>query len=60
MSDIEHELEDELHRVLDPMSAMPIPPRRSAKRSNRSQWLNCNCFEDIPTKLFLGLKFKMF
>lgn len=29
MSDLERELEQELHRVLDPIAARPIPPRRS-------------------------------
>jgi len=28
MSDLERELEEELHRILDPMTAQPIPPRR--------------------------------
>jgi uncharacterized membrane protein YgcG len=31
MSDIERELEETLHRVLDPMVARPIPPRRAAR-----------------------------
>jgi hypothetical protein len=35
MSDIERELENELHRVLDPISSMPIPPRRAAARGRR-------------------------
>ena len=30
MSDIERELESELHRVLDPVSGIAIPPRRAA------------------------------
>ena len=29
MSDLERELESELHRVLDPMASHPIPPRRA-------------------------------
>lgn len=29
MSDIDRELESELHRVLDPVASMPIPPRRA-------------------------------
>jgi hypothetical protein len=29
MSDIERELEETLHRVLDPISARPVPPRRA-------------------------------
>lgn len=29
MSDLERELESELHRVLDPIAARPIPPRRA-------------------------------
>ena len=29
MSDLERELEQELHRVLDPIAAAPVPPRRS-------------------------------
>src|SRR5439155_14689280 len=28
MSDLERELEQELHRVLDPIAGLPIPPRR--------------------------------
>src|SRR5579872_310367 len=31
MSDFERELEQELHRILDPISAQPIPPRRSSE-----------------------------
>lgn len=31
MSDLERELEVELHRVLDPVAAMPIPPRRTVR-----------------------------
>ncbi len=31
MSDLEAELEQELHRVLDAVSARPIPPRRSGQ-----------------------------
>ena len=30
MSDLERELETELHRVLDPLAALPIPARRQA------------------------------
>jgi hypothetical protein len=30
MSNLERELESELHRVLDPISSLPIPPRRAA------------------------------
>jgi len=30
MNDLERELESELHRVLDPVSSLPIPPRRAA------------------------------
>ena len=33
MSEIERELESELHRVLDPLSAQPIPARRLSGRS---------------------------
>lgn len=31
MSDLERELESELHRVLDPVSSLPIPPRRAVQ-----------------------------
>ena len=31
MSDIERELEAELHRVLDPVASQPIPPRRTVQ-----------------------------
>jgi hypothetical protein len=31
MSDLERELERELHRVLDPVSARPVPPRRAVQ-----------------------------
>src|SRR6266851_2631163 len=31
MSDLERELADELHRVLDPIAARPIPPRRAVQ-----------------------------
>ncbi len=30
MSDLDHDLENELRRVLDPLAAAPIPPRRAA------------------------------
>ncbi|HET7420529.1 MAG TPA: hypothetical protein VFL27_09120 [Candidatus Dormibacteraeota bacterium] len=33
MSDIERELELELHRALDPIASMPIPPRRAVVRA---------------------------
>src|SRR5882672_354380 len=41
MSDLERELEQELHRVLDPLAAMQVPDRRQA--ANRK-----------PTRAFLG------
>src|SRR5260370_13434838 len=31
MSDLERELAEELHRVLDPIAARPIPPRRAVQ-----------------------------
>src|SRR5204863_342015 len=38
MSDLERELEQELHRVLDPITALPIPARRQpeARRAARA------------------------
>ncbi len=36
VEDIERELEDTLHRVLDPIAARPIPARRTAE--SRSRW----------------------
>ncbi|TMF33170.1 MAG: hypothetical protein E6I30_08745 [Chloroflexi bacterium] len=36
MSEIEREIEQELHRVLDPIAAQPIPPRRAIVQNRRT------------------------
>ncbi len=55
MSDIERELEDELHRVLDPMSAMSIPPRRSAGGRTAARTLMGGAGAALTIKLLTGV-----
>jgi len=59
MSDIERdfqkELEDELHRVLDPMSAMPIPPRRSAGKRIAARTVLGGAGAALTIKLLTGV-----
>lgn len=55
MSDIERELEDELHRVLDPVSAMPIPPRRSAGNRTAARTVLGGAGAALTIKLLTGV-----
>ncbi len=59
MSDIERELQEqleiELHRVLDPISAMPIPPRRSAGRRTAARTVLGGAGAALTIKLLTGV-----
>jgi anti-sigma factor RsiW len=55
MSDIERELESELHRVLDPLSAEPVPARRAApSRATRTRALVGGAGAAVTFKLLSG------
>jgi hypothetical protein len=55
MSDIERELEDELHRVLDPIAATPIPPRRSAGGRTAARTVLGGAGAALTLKLLTGV-----
>jgi len=55
MSDIERELEQELHRVLDPMSARPIPPRRSIQAHRTLKTLMGGAGAALTIKVLTGV-----
>jgi hypothetical protein len=55
MSDLEHELEFELHRVLDPMTAQPIPPRRMAHSQGPIRALMGGAGAALTMKLLTGV-----
>ena len=55
MSDIERELEQELHRVLDPMSARPIPPRRSIQAHRTLKTLLGGAGAALTIKVLTGV-----
>jgi hypothetical protein len=55
MSDIERELESELHRVLDPIAAGPVPGRRTAQsRATRTRALVGGAGAALTFKLLSG------
>ena len=55
MSDIEHELESELHSVLDPLEALPVPARRKApSRTTRTRALVGGAGAALTFKLLSG------
>lgn len=55
MSDIERELEHELHRVLDPMSALPIPARRRPVRQGAMRTVVGGAGAAVTLKLLSGV-----
>src|SRR5713226_8501484 len=55
MSDIERELEFELHRVLDPMTALPIPPRRMTQSRGPIRALMGGAGAALTVKLLTGV-----
>jgi len=55
MSDIESELEFELHRVLDPMAALPIPTRRMAQSRGPIRALMGGAGAALTMKLLTGV-----
>ena len=55
MSGLERELESELHRVLDPVAAMPIPPRRTPIGRTRMRTLVGGAGAVLSVKLLTGV-----
>ena len=55
MSDFERELESELHRVLDPMSSLPIPPRRAAHTRASARTLLGGAGAALTFKILTGV-----
>lgn len=55
MSEIERELEEMLHRVLDPISARPIPARRAVHSRNAFRTLTGGAGAALTVKLLTGL-----
>jgi hypothetical protein len=55
MSDIERELESELHRVLDPLSALPIPTRRMPARGITARTVLGGAGAALSLKLLTGV-----
>lgn len=55
MSDLERELEQELHRVLDPIAALPIPPRRTVQNRRAARALLGGAGAALSLKLLTGV-----
>jgi hypothetical protein len=55
MSDLERELEQELHRVLDPLAAMAIPDRRPAANRKPTRALLGGAGAALTFKLLTGV-----
>ena len=55
MSDIEHELEETLHRVLDPISARPIPARRAVQSRSAFRTVAGGAGAALTVKLLTGI-----
>ncbi len=55
MSDLERELESEFHRVLDPMTESPIPPRRNVPRHGPIRSLLGGAGAALSLKLLTGV-----
>jgi uncharacterized membrane protein YgcG len=55
MSDIERELEETLHRVLDPISARPIPPRRAVHSRSAFKTVAGGAGAALTVKLLTGI-----
>ena len=53
--ELQKELEIELHRVLDPMSAVPIPPRRSAGSRTAARTVLGGAGAALTIKLLTGV-----
>src|SRR5213080_4425202 len=54
MSDLERELDQELHRVLDPIAALPIPPRRMLRTRRGTRALLGGAGAALSFKLLTG------
>src|SRR4030088_2461038 len=54
-ANFERELEQELHRVLDPIAAAPIPPRRTSGSSGRARTLLGGAGAALGLKLVTGV-----
>ena len=55
MSDIERELESELHRVLDPVASMPIPARRAVRSAGPVKTLLGGAGAALTIKILTGV-----
>ena len=55
MSDLERDLEQELHRVLDPIAALPIPPRRTLHNRSTARALLGGAGAALSLKLLTGV-----
>jgi uncharacterized membrane protein YgcG len=55
MDDIERELEQTLHRVLDPISARPIPPRRAVHGRSAFRTVAGGAGAALTVKLLTGV-----
>jgi len=55
MSDLERELEQELHRVLDPIAGLPIPPRRMIRDRRTARALLGAAGAALSLKLLTGV-----
>src|SRR6476646_4560894 len=55
MSDLERELEQELHRILDPIVGQPIPPRRAIQNRRRARALLGGAGAALSFKLLAGV-----
>ncbi len=55
MSDIERELEETFHRVLDPMAARPIPPRRPVHGRSAFKTVAGGAGAALTVKLLTGV-----
>jgi hypothetical protein len=55
MSDVGRELEETLHRVLDPISARPIPPRRSLHTRSAFRTVAGGAGAALTVKLLSGV-----
>ena len=55
MSNIERELEDELHRVLDPVSALPIPARQMSAHRGTARTVAGGAGAALTLKLLSGV-----
>jgi hypothetical protein len=55
MSDFDRELEQELRRILDPISAVPIPPRRSLESGGTMKKLLGGAGAAVGLKILTGI-----